>query len=72
MKTLAGILLVLAIIFYGLLFAWLFQFVRVVGLINLPKVLIGLGPQAAIYGLGLGILGTTALCLGAVLASRKG
>jgi hypothetical protein len=71
MKTLACIMLVLAVGFYGLLFMWLFQFARVVGFSGVPKALVSLGPQAAIYGLGLGILGTSALCFGAVLASRK-
>jgi hypothetical protein len=67
MKTFALISFVLAAVFYGLLVAWLIQLARVGGLFHVPQMLTSLGWEAAVYGLGLGVLGTTFLCAGVIL-----
>jgi hypothetical protein len=71
MKALAYIALALSIAFYGLLIAWLVQLARVGGITDVPQMLNSLGWEAQMYGLGLVILGTVFLCVGAFLASGK-
>jgi len=69
--TLAYVSMLLGAAFYGLLLIWLIAFARQGGLFQVPQMLYSLGWEAAIYGLGLAVMGTLFL-LGAKLLFVRG
>lgn len=61
----------LALAFYGLLIVWFVNLARVGGIAQVPHMLRSLGWEAALYGTGLGVLGTFFVCAGAAAVGRK-